>query len=643
MKSLINTAFLKEQLKRSWAISGLVLLFLVLFIILPLFQMFDTPYEKANFIVRLLSAQDMFMNFMCVFIPLCLVFEIFSYLFQTKSTTAVHSLPISKKQLFCTNILTGFILIIIPLIIFSGLILINQVAYLEPEVLNISGEIHYGRSIGLPAELFSGGLAAGEVINSFPVVLGFFLRTLMTFIFYFAVFVFAVTVSGNSLICILVSIFVPLLPLGLLMLFQAAGFLYCFGFQMYGFTNLLQDVSVLSNPVALGLLFNTDAVGLASGSIQSTGLSPYIITHIVVTLILFALSAWCYHVRKQERAGDSIVFVPVKNVLIFLISLAGTLFLGIFFLLIFGNIWAMYSGFALGFVITYIIAQMLAEKTFNIFGKIKLLPNFAGVLVGLFLITIVVTTTDIIGYSNYSPKVDDVEGVYLHWPNKFYNEDNADDYFITNPEIIAEAIKVQKEIINNKDSLREVFINSLNRNYYPNYYETQRCNFTFKLKNGSLVAREYKLPYSFIKSSGLNDLLNTDEVILSEYPFLANLIKTDKTSNLSIYYYNPDKRQNSEAIFIKDTDQISFLSEEIKKDIIATARLEKDYLEEIVNNKADPTAYRDVPFVNVQFEVRDTMNSSRYIYTLESCRLTSYENTMEWLKENGFSFKDISD
>jgi len=75
--------------------------------------------------------------------------------------------------------------------------------------------------------------------------------------------------------------------------------------------------------------------------------------------------------RKAERAGDMVVFSSVKFALVLLSSLIGAILLGDFLAERIIEDTSAFYGLMPGFVVIFIIMQMVVEKTFNIGNKIE--------------------------------------------------------------------------------------------------------------------------------------------------------------------------------------------------------------------------------------------------------------------------------
>lgn len=640
MKSLINVALLKEQLKRFWIIAALPLVIYILFVVLPIYQMSYTPQQAAKDLIDLLAMKNPVMIVACVAVPIFVVYSGFSYLFQVKSATAMHAYPVNKTQLFFTNVLSGLILMLIPLIILC-LLLLNPVEWVKPEVFMEGGNMrYYGPSIRIPRELFPNGINDGAVINTFPVVAGFFFRTVLSFIFYYSVFLTAAFVSGSAVIYGAVSAVLTFIPMGLSFLSELIMYYCCFGYEVS--ISLTEKVLKFTNPVAFSDVFNYYDVIYGDGYMNNpVSTHPYILSYILIAAVLFLVSFWCGHIRRQERTEDSVVFVPLKNVFIFLISTFGSVMLGIFLLMMWKSIVFMYVGFAAGFVGAYFIAQMIAEKTFNVLDKSKDLIKFGSVIIVLFILAAGVIKLDLTGYSRYSPDPDDIEGVYLYHPYQYMagtiNPILYDNFFITDPKIISDAAAVHKEIVESRNELRDVFIENITMrgSYSEKYGLIKGQYFTFKLKNGKVVTRSYMVSQDFAEAAGLNALRMKDEVVLSNY----YSFKTPEIIDKIELNYVGKEGDSSVKIYIEQPEQVIEALAEIEKDIIALA-LENQKAEAEYMGWEQERTYMPVetkyPVVSGSIWLKEENRWENYIMSYDYFGLEGEGNTAEWLRKEGY-------
>jgi len=527
MKSLINKPLLIEQLKRFWLISALSFVAYLLTVIVPLL---NARPSNQHFMIRdILSMQHPMLIVAIVIVPFCVVMALSTFHFNGTSALAFYSFPITKKQLFLTNFATGTILLILPLILMSIFLLIP--IYTPSTTHNWANDM-------LPP-------TPGTIINTFPVVTRFFIRMAISFIFYFGVFTLAASVAGNRVISILLCMILPFIPTALLALVLGAASLYIFGVSDMHFDQLMTSTISYTNPLAW--------------SVSRTPFSiSYYIVYIAIAIALFCIAYVCSYSRKLERTGDSVVFIALKNVLVFLLSILGMIAMGAFIMYLTNSRIGLYFGFMLGFVLAYFIAQMIAEKTFNIKHKAKTLLPYSIIILGLYTVMLIITNFGMGFYVTRIPDMENIAEVSLmrqwNWQSQWEERD-----WVSNEEIIARTRAAHREILDNRGYLRRVFWNDLT----DNRRHIQRFDITYRLENGNLVRRQYRVSNAFMERHGLTALQNDPIVRLARYTLLNTPAEID---NIRLEFTSNNERTGFPPI--RGQAQLESLLQAIKADYI---------------------------------------------------------------------------
>ena len=629
MKSLFDIVLLREQLKRFWAIGALAFLFYFLCVLLPLW---GENYNVAaiRMITSILENKNPFVIILSVLAPFASVAVIFAYMYRKNSAGVMHAMPFTKMQLFATNFLAGYVLIIVPLVVFSVLLLMMPVTFGADHVAYTGSSYGYWvPPYWVAINVFPNGLMHDEVINTLPVVAGFLARAVLSVTFYYILFMTAAMVAGNPIIYMLVTGFLQVLVAGLYFLFAIASYYYVDGYVINDV--LLEKIFVYTNPVLLSTQF-TNAAYDAAGAAEVASLAPLYMSHIVIAVLLLALSVWMYHIRKLERAGDSVVFVPMKNFFIFLLSVGGMALLGAFLLALMKSIAAMYMGLVIGFTIAFFISQMIAEQSFHVFYKYKALAKHGCVALGIFAVVAVVSRTDITGYARYTPDPSEVQAVYFGY---YRHGNDANEWrFIKDPDIINETLAVHQRIIDNRDEYRKGFLSMLGGNTSTRYlgdigFSSQRL--TYRLNNGKLIQREYVIREEFSKEVGLWQLLRTDAAILSEVNWINSPELIRNIYILPFLYTNETdtvrgwtNSQHFREIMIQSHEEKRSLCEAMKKDYIHYQANELWRYE----HEREGEWYQ----ANVRVDMAPGYNSQNQ----EWLWLGYAENTIAWLKEHGY-------
>ena len=571
MKTFINTALLKEQLKRYWPIAAMAMLWYLLTIVLRFYETGSTVnYHRISAdMIRLLSLELDPMIWTMVAVPFCTAMVLFSYPFKAASTTAFHSFPINRRQLFFTNWLTGLLLMLVPLMILS-LGLLAPVRFVE---YSVSDWI---------VQSFIPGLADGDVINTPIRVGGFFLRSALAFSLYFAIFMLAMSLAGSRVTAILLAGAIAIVPTALVGLSRVIGELYIFGLAM---PSPIGIVTMHVHPLFWSRAFGWHTFGFRAGTLSNW--HTLYISYGLITLAGFGLSYLAYRLRPQERAGDAVVFIPLKRVLIFLVAMAGMFFMGVIGLFAIGGRVGLYLGFVLGFAIAYFIAQMLAEKTFRVGHKAKHLASYGVVAVGIYLLLVLVTNVGLLGYVRRVPETREIQGVHVRqgwggwaWPQDVFIYDSTTIAWVQDihRRIIAERGYLQRERWRNIDS-----------------WGMTPLTIMYRLSDGSIMSRSYTLTPDFFDREGIINLMQSDPVVLSGFPalrapenirFIEITVRNDdywvamraldfariSAGAYSVDYDDLPQITESFIAVIDDAQQIAQLAHAVRRDISYEAR-----------------------------------------------------------------------
>jgi len=563
MKSPINIPLLKEQLKRFWVIGVVPMLVYLLAVVIPLHNV-NNPWNEAaqtNMMVSILSIAHPALLILMILAPFCAAMALYPYNFSGTATATFYTFPITKRQLFWTNFLAGKILIILPVLVLSVILLVP--IYFNPD-FQVSANIPdgvpvYWSHVNLPLMLFPEWLAEGAVINTFGLVAGFFARMAIGVMFYFMVFLVAVSVAGNRVIAVLLSAALPFVAVAVHILALVTGTLYIFGMNDTTMQDHFLRTLVYTNPALLFQVINPAAGGVVrhNGIIEGTegfSLISFIVVYIAIAVILLVAAYVCSLIRKHERTGDSIVFTALKNVLVFLLSMTGMIGGAIFMTIIFTNRAGWYIGAVLGFVLVYFVAQMIAEKSLNIFAqKAKPLIYFGGIMICIYAAMVLFTTFGMGFYVNRVPHTADVHGVsFQHQWNR-----NVTGY-VTDDEIIARAIDIHNEILNHRSYLRRAQWDSMSGGL-----NNQSFPITYILQDGTRVYRMYTLSNAFMERNGVWGLLTEPAVLLAREPFLQN---PDSVARIHISIWNQERDENINVRDIVEQERIASLIEAMRTD-----------------------------------------------------------------------------
>jgi len=383
---------------------------------------------------------------------------VFSYLFSGKSTNMIHALPVSRKELFLTNYISGFLFLSVPQIF---------------------------------ASLLTVFVCVGYKITDLQYLMVALLDMLAMTVLFYSLAVFICMFSGQFLAAGAFYFILNILEIGIESILQLLMSDICFGISNVRsgtLLNMLSPVYYISKHT--GIKINTLSAGVDTYSIYGQKLMMgYAITGIVLAIAAYIL----YKYRKLESAGD---FITVKLVRPFFrwgfticaSFLAGALIGQLFEPLL--SIKAIFvlviiSVLAIG-VISFFVAQMFLEKRFKVFSKKRILEY--GV-VGIFSILILfMFETDMLGIESKIPNQADLKWVALSGSGLYIIKDKDD---------IQKLINIHKNIIQKKDLIES----ELGR-----HAQTYNVEFIYKTKSGTKIDRNYKLPYNKAAEADKNSI-----------------------------------------------------------------------------------------------------------------------------------------
>ncbi len=445
-ESYFNKGILKNNLKRfSWIgiVYTLTLLFSVPLQVLMKYSNIE-HFDPKNYN----PIKDIFIfkleihGFIILTVPVITAIFLFRYLQVKKSVDLFHSLPIKRDNLFKNHLFSGILLLTIPVIITAA----------AAWVLNFT--LNLGDFYSLQ-DIFSW---AGITI------------LLTIFIFLFSVFVGIVT--GISVVQGILTYILLFLPSGLsvLILENLDNLIYGFSKDFY----MINKIEVLSPIIRVFQLWN-------GKSLMSI---PEIAVYIILSLIFYFLAVFAYKKRKSEAATNAIVFNKLQPIFKYGVTFCTMLVGGIYFWETQNDVsWGLF-GYFLGSITGYLIAEIVINKSLRTFKNIKGYLIYTGIIV-LILLGI---NFDISGYEKKVPSLENIECIYFG--NSYYNysfvvrNSNSNTYFYYKDENIKNIQKFHKQLTADK-----------NINKYKDNNINRTVAYVYKLKDGSLLSREYSIDY----------------------------------------------------------------------------------------------------------------------------------------------------
>lgn len=573
-----SPTLIQENFRRFWAAPALGFLVYFLSGIFPILMSYNKIDNLAYYIKMTLHNQQPFFVIVHLMLPIAAAVIVLRYLQQSSSVTYMHALPLSRAKLFNSNILSGWLMCMIPIVVTAVLLFLlstptHEIAY------------YFEDNKVLGPDIFTNAAIAHWLWQSILVV---------TFIY--AVSVFAGLVVGSSVLQMLLALFLCFIVPAMHLALSAY-------FEMYLWGYLTNYDSVLD-------LFPWMA--MLRGEPFSGGLTA---AYLAVIVLLVVFSAVLNYRRKLEKAGDGVVFGFMIPVLSYLIAFLGMSLFGFYFYAMSEEKYAyMYAGMASGAILFFIIARMLVFKTPRVFNRQSVKSFLAyGLVAALFTCGLVF---DLTHFEDRLPNTADFTSATIDTNtivdmNTQENDRYASGYFGNNPLRFSDpaALDTIKQyhayIVDNKDKFKD---KSVGYDYY-----SYTSNITYYNGNGRHMARSYTLPYTPDAAEYTAALYESKE--FKEYYSLRN-INLGTPSEINVTYLN--------ANYGMSLDKGNF------KEFIAM--LDKDFAARTYEEHLANELY----YAQVTLEFPDKGGESSFqTFTLDIKR--SDANTIKWLEARGYA------
>lgn len=421
--SLFSKALVKSDIKRYWWVSVIYIVLTALFIL---------PNAVMKDIGDVYSRFDSDNGALALFFAFALGGLLFSYLHRVNSVSFMNSIPVSRTTQYLSHILSGFILLIVPITVTSLVIFFE--------------ELHYGSGIQFCYKYFYTCLlysACAFMLTTFTSVLSG--NLISTYVF------------GGGFVA---------LPYFILSMANEI-----FSKNVYGFVDY--DEGIMQYIYIMGI----DEMWAKRSVI-----------YIAIALALFVISLVLYKLRNMENYGEVVAFKPLKPILMYFVAVCFGLF-GYDLLYYIHN---RSLNFTLGVlplgIVALIAVFMLNQKSFSFKGILKPIVIFA-VCMG---IVNVIFAFDLTGYEKRIPdennvvSIDAFSGYYANCyaTSRDYGAPIYDDInkgILTDKKDIDTITKLHKYLVqrgavnDNSISIKITYTlknnKKLSRNYLLNYNE----------------------------------------------------------------------------------------------------------------------------------------------------------------------------
>lgn len=470
-------------------------------------------------------------------LPVLVSILLFKYTNEEKSSSFIHGLPISKRKLYITNILTGIVMYVIPF-------LVNLIIII---LLNL-GEM-------------------GKYIQFADIMKWFGICMLYNTIF-FAFATFIGTFCASKISHGILTYILMYAPVGVLVLTSAIT-----ENILYGFKGLSSNFEEFTKLPFIKIIedFREMSSYYLSQTIEFE--TSTIIIYITSIIVMLVLGYFIYKKRKLEITKEFIAFKGIRSFIKYAATFLVNLLSYMYFYDVIGkhNIRTLLASFVIT-LIAYLIIEMILKKTYKVFKSIIGFIIYAVVIT----ITFVILNTGAFGYETRIPKAEDVEEVSFKVRNEtinFKEKQNIENIINFQQKLVDEKkkgyteytleykLKDGRKITRKYDINNSLYKEELNKILTSNeYYEEKikQIEDVQKIKRITINI-SYKEQYSTktvrIKESDMSD-------------FIENLIKDIKNRKATIN----DNEYVSEVTRKNNKLRSLYVQVELKEEVTKTIR-----------------------------------------------------------------------
>ena len=490
--SFFNKTIFKKNITLYWPIWGVYTLVLLLFqpMLLWIYEYNSRgyfTYTYGDHLENLISVLFYEIHAaIVVYASILIGMALYHYMYNTKSANMIHALPVDRRQLYGTNVISGLLFLAAPQLLSTVLTMIVAVCF------GIK-EIHF--------------------------VLYWFLMMFGTDIAAMGIVTFCAMFTGHIVVLPVLFFIANYFVYWIYYLVQLVVVNFGYGIQSLGhkFTAIIDFFSPINafiNCVYIRIEQDTnnnyECIGMEAVGVE------VIVAYALVGIVLYCLGYLVYKKRQIECAGEVLCVNWVKPIFRFVIGATGGLLGALILREIFHSI-GIRSGvpsyiimmLLLG-AVCYFVADMIVKKSFHVFKK----KNW--IYCGIFSMVLLCTFGGLYTFSNSLenriPKMEELKGASIDLAYQVYLED----------EEMASVLAIHQQILENK-----AFCESVENNGNSNYDYVQ---ITYKFKDGDYEYRSYCLPREYEETlsifQSIYELEDNSENYL-RYIFCENYEKID--------------------------------------------------------------------------------------------------------------------
>lgn len=609
----VSGALMKEIFRMYWYIPFVTFVLYFFTGIIPILSNMSNIDSIDYYIYESMKNTNIiYTGIMCI-TPVITAVLMMSFLHKPAKAMMLHSLPMSKKRIFNSYYISGWIMCILPLVL---MVIPYMLLALKIDILARMDIVRW-------------------VLSSAAVMTWFF-----------GITVLAGSLTGTAIMNILsAGVLTVIFPMLVYILDS-----YCDIFipGYYQMPEWLKNISDNFNP-AMNLLFRYREDG-ASDAVFAV--------YFIVGILLSLWARRIYRTRKLEQIGNSTLSKAFEELMTYLVVFIGMSAFGMMMWTFTESKAIIILGMIFGTLITFFVVKIIVNRSVRIFSK-----DFVRSLAIYCVIAIIftaLTVFDITGFTKRVPDLDEVESVsmnnivFSYGTYQVYGVSEADSQSdtraFTSQESLETVIQLHQYIVDEK--LYDGYSKECAEIYDVEGQPVETCNeyvhLKYKLKNGRYVEREYDVAMNQHVAQMLDKLLTSDEY--KEKNSIFSYINIEDVSYIQLtgltteyydYYISDESAEqyaqndaNSVAV-IENPRIIRKIFEAWDKDMAGFG---------YVHNNENISAYNDVVNIEVFFkktETDSTKKKKKHDYKPESITLLAkdiYKNVIEYLDDNGYGY-----
>ena len=404
--------------------------------------------------------------YVSAFFAVLLAMALFAYLMNSRSVGLMHSLPITRGRQFATHFAVGVVMFTAVHLATALLTLPVQAAL---GAVNMRGTWEW--------------FAAAE----------------LTSLFFFALATLCAMITGWLLAVPVIYTGINFLFAAFHLLFSTMTQLFYWGYESAGWpawVNWLTPFVRLYQAATTTGAEDEIPYGVENGARYYFDYLPSAFwkTMLIYTAaaVLFIVLAWLFcRARRSETAGDAIVFPWLRPIVLYVISLAGGMGMGILMWYMVSNtqsIVALLLCQIVAGLIVYFGVQMLLHKSFKVFNRRGWLG--AAALTAALVILCLVIRFDAFGVQKYVPDVNQIESAEI---NTYAYDDIPSVRGLKDPQGLEKLTALHKAILEQgRPSSQEIDQTvGVPTSEYSGDQDYFTFAITYSLKDGGTIRRSY--------------------------------------------------------------------------------------------------------------------------------------------------------